>query len=158
MGSITAVTTPSPMRSPHRASTSGIPQHFTYSNHVTNLFPAHITLFDEDEHERVTSLSSSLSPIGTHLTRSSYMTTGTDTSRMSGLSDFPVPPADLTPAHTSIIASYFGNLTPHLPESKEQEGDEYPFSSNAADQPRPRPTMEERNESFRNTFGGNTVL
>ncbi|GJE85336.1 hypothetical protein PsYK624_014150 [Phanerochaete sordida] len=39
-------------------------------------------------------LLSQLSPV----TRSSYMTSNTDTSRMSGLSDFPAPPTDVSPS------------------------------------------------------------
>lgn len=40
-------------------------------------------------------------------TRSSYMTTSS-LSRMSGLSDFPIPPRDpLTPRHMSLLTSYF---------------------------------------------------
>lgn len=43
-------------------------------------------------------------------TRSSYMTTST-TSRMSGLSDFPVPPRnDMAPGHMSLLSSYFDEV------------------------------------------------
>lgn len=42
-------------------------------------------------------------------TRSSYLTTSS-LSHMSGLSDFPVPPPrDLTPAHMSVLSSYFAD-------------------------------------------------
>lgn len=50
---------------------------------------------------------SGLQPPVTEGTRSSYMTTSTF-SRMSGLSDFPIPPRDpLTPRHMSLLTSYF---------------------------------------------------
>ncbi|KAL1676283.1 hypothetical protein EV122DRAFT_267317, partial [Schizophyllum commune] len=45
--------------------------------------------------------------------RSSYMTSTSGGSRISGLSDFPVPPPnpDLTPAHMSLLSSYFDGAT-----------------------------------------------
>ncbi|KAJ4487939.1 hypothetical protein J3R30DRAFT_3788936 [Lentinula aciculospora] len=58
---------------------------------------------------RLTTAHSSLQPPSSGLTRSSYMTTS-DGSRMSGLSDFPDPPPQrLTPAHMSLLSSYFDN-------------------------------------------------
>ncbi|KAJ3813200.1 hypothetical protein F5876DRAFT_74133 [Lentinula aff. lateritia] len=57
----------------------------------------------------LTTAHSSLQPPSAGLTRSSYMTTS-DGSRMSGLSDFPDPPPQrLTPAHMSLLSSYFDN-------------------------------------------------
>ncbi|GAW10324.1 hypothetical protein LENED_012578 [Lentinula edodes] len=57
----------------------------------------------------LTTAHSSLQPPSAGLTRSSYMTTS-DGSRMSGLSDFPDPPLQrLTPAHMSLLSSYFDN-------------------------------------------------
>ncbi|KAJ3744698.1 hypothetical protein DFH05DRAFT_1445372 [Lentinula detonsa] len=59
---------------------------------------------------RLTTAHSSLQPPSSGLTRSSYMTTS-DGSRMSGLSDFPDPPPQpLTPAHMSLLSSYFDNM------------------------------------------------
>ncbi|KAK7049734.1 hypothetical protein VNI00_005765 [Paramarasmius palmivorus] len=56
----------------------------------------------------------SLQPPSADPTRSSYMTSNSEGSRMSGLSDFPVPPPQqLTPAHMSLLSSYFDEtLTP----------------------------------------------
>jgi hypothetical protein len=73
--------------------------------------------FPEDANEdpdagHLVSLSTNLSP---HLslphsvsdgTRASFMTSGTDASRISNLSDFPAPPS-ITPAHMSVLHSYF---------------------------------------------------
>ncbi|KAJ3725935.1 hypothetical protein EV361DRAFT_814311 [Lentinula raphanica] len=56
----------------------------------------------------LTTAHSSLQPPSAGLTRSSYMTS--ESSRMSGLSDFPDPPPQrLTPAHMSLLSSYFDN-------------------------------------------------
>lgn len=92
--------------------------------------------------ERITS-HASLSPAvaSPDVARSSYMTSTTDGSRMSGLSDFPEPPpvAHLTPAHMSIIHSYFGGDTPQ----------------NQIDDPMLTSTPEaDRRANYRMTFGG----
>jgi len=52
-------------------------------------------------------------PLSSDPTRSSYLTSS-DASRMSNLSDFPAPPPQqLTPAHMSLLSSYFDEtLTP----------------------------------------------
>ena len=95
--------------------------------------------------QRITSEGTLAPPIvSADATRSSYMTNTTDGSRMSGLSDFPEPPpvAHLTPAHMSIIHSYFGGDTP-------QQHVVDPLSTNQA------PTAENRRHaSNRMTFGG----
>jgi len=68
---------------------------------------------DVDNHSRQTRIKSqaSLQPPSAGLTRSSYMTSSTSGSRISGLSDFPAPPGEvgLTPAHMSLLDSYFDN-------------------------------------------------
>lgn len=97
-----------------------------------------------EEPQRITS-QTSLSPpsAAADPSRSSYMTSTTEGSRMSGLSDFPVPPVqNLTPAHMSIIHSYFGGNTP-------QRQVEDPFSTNEA-----APSNNRRHANFRMTFGG----
>jgi hypothetical protein len=62
-----------------------------------------------DSHQIRIKSQTSLHPPSAGLTRSSYMTTSTAGSRMSGLSDFPAPPgqAEVTPAHMSLFDSYF---------------------------------------------------
>src|SRR5215471_13057188 len=84
VGLVEAVYTPSPVEADHRAS-------------------GHISLVDEDTRRRpepqgqlrhgVLSHASSLQPWSADFTRSSYMTSDTGASRISGLSDFPEPPA-----------------------------------------------------------------
>jgi hypothetical protein len=71
------------------------------------------------------------------------MTSTTDGSRMSGLSDFPEPPSvdHLTPAHMSIISSYFGGDTSH------KQLEEASSTNNAT-------TPENRRHANRMTFGG----
>lgn len=65
---------------------------------------------DEEEGSQLVSVHpthSSLLPPSSGFTRSSYVTTS-DGSRMSGLSDFPDPPPQrMTPAHMSLLSSYF---------------------------------------------------
>ncbi|KAL4266842.1 hypothetical protein AB1N83_002726 [Pleurotus pulmonarius] len=65
----------------------------------------------EDSSVRVVS-NASLQPPSTVLSRVSYMTSS-DGSRMSGLSDFPVPPLQdqMTPGNMSIVDSYFEDVT-----------------------------------------------
>jgi len=96
----------------------------------------------EEGRQRVTSRGSLAPPItSTDPTRSSYMTSTTDGSRMSGLSDFPEPPSvdHLNPAHMSIISSYFGDTY--------KQPEEAPSTNNAT-------TPENRRHANRMTFGG----
>ena len=74
----------------------------------------HVSLVDEelpqtteepDTHLRIKSQHSLQPPTSAEATRSSYMTTSTNGSRMSGLSDFPVPPADIA-AHMRMLDTY----------------------------------------------------
>ena len=90
----------------------------------------HVSLIDEDEgasedadttvrlrspwpqpHERQPLTASLLLPPSAEATRSSYMTTSTNGSRMSGLSDFPAPPGDVA-AHMRLIETYLGDGPP----------------------------------------------
>ncbi|TFK46459.1 hypothetical protein OE88DRAFT_891537 [Heliocybe sulcata] len=94
---------------------------------------------------RVVSQSSLAIPNST-VTRSSYMTSTTSTSRMSGLSDFPSPPAlQATPGHMSIIHSYF-NDTP-------QQQEEDPFTAAASGHLRPQPLRQASNTTFGRSDG-----
>ena len=75
-------------------------------------------------------------------TRSSYVTSTTEGSRMSGLSDFPAPPIQtLTPAHMSIIHSYFGSTPPNQVED--------PLSSNKAIHSEPDHNVDFRSKDMR---------
>lgn len=84
--------------------------------------------------------SATLSPQLGETLRSSYMTSTSEGSRMSGLSDFPQPPPPplhLTPAGTSILQSYFA-------ETPLQEGED-PFA---------RIPPVHSHPHYRMTFGG----
>ena len=59
--------------------------------------------FGEERHLRPMSGSTLLTPLSPNA-RSSYMTSNTDTSRMSGLSDFPTPPSLFPPADMSTTS------------------------------------------------------
>ena len=91
MGEVGVVSTPAAVTSPHRFSTElsfveqeqDEPQDLTFGPHLRP--------------PRVISQQSSVPTPVTANTRSSYMTTGTDASRMSGLSDFPAPPTQTVP-------------------------------------------------------------
>jgi serine/arginine repetitive matrix protein 2 len=52
------------------------------------------------------------------IARSSYMTTSTTASRMSGLSDFPVPPKD---HHRMSLSAYFNEPLPPPPFTEQQQ-------------------------------------
>jgi serine/arginine repetitive matrix protein 2 len=98
--------------------------------------------------QRITSQGSLVPPVPS-AARSSYMTTTTDGSRMSGLSDFPEPPPveHLTPAHMSIIHSYFeGNAHAQTDPPTEEPPTEDPPPNNQ--------TEHRRHASHRMTFGG----
>jgi hypothetical protein len=142
LGAVEAVNTPPATVHDHQA--------FRPSSLVADQVEAHDVILNTEalqkgETQRVTSEGTLAPPvISADHTRSSYMTNTTEESRMSGLSDFPEPPpvGHLTPAHMSIIHSYFGGDTP-----QKQIGDL--LSTNQA-------TVQEnhRHASFRMTFGG----
>lgn len=90
IGEIEAVTTPPPILNPQRQSTQLF---IDYGRNSSLPIPS-----NELTVPRVVSQGSLLpTPITPDAARSSYMTSGTDTSRMSGLSDFPSPPAHVPP-------------------------------------------------------------
>lgn len=146
-GAVEAVTTPSAVEldraSGHFSLVADEIRHDETSSPHDNIASAK----DEspsEEPQRITSQASLAPPSASDdPLRSSYMTSTTEGSRMSGLSDFPAPPVQtLTPAHMSIIHSYFGGNTP-------QKQAEDPLSSNEATQSESR-----RHASYRMTFGG----
>ncbi|KAH7909606.1 hypothetical protein BJ138DRAFT_1010496 [Hygrophoropsis aurantiaca] len=110
--------------------------------------PTHLMIQPEPD---VSRQDDHLSPAGSDPrsseVRSSYMTSASEGSRISNLSDFPVPPArpSLTPAHMSILQTYFDAT----PTPSKQDGD--PMESMGL--VRPRPPFQRR-ESHRTTFGG----
>lgn len=111
LGTIAALSTPPASESPQR-------------------FSRHLSLIGEEEHNahaiddlhsqrHISQYSSLVPPLSSDLARSSFITDGTNnTSRMSGLSDFPVPPSDfMTPGHASIINSYFSEASDYHPQN-----------------------------------------
>lgn len=102
VGLVEAVSTPPAMFSDHRMS-----DHLSYVEDPERR--SEESMDDVTERQARIKSQSSLQPPSAGVTRSSYMTTSTNGSRMSGLSDFPAPPAQLrmTPSHTSLPNSYF---------------------------------------------------
>ncbi|TFY68971.1 hypothetical protein EVJ58_g696 [Rhodofomes roseus] len=116
VGSVEALSTPALLTSPQRSSTR----------------LSFVNFRDKEERSsqdvavpRVRSAYSSLGAPISDAARSSVMTSGTGMSRMSGLSDFPVPPTDVSPDQMSVLDSYFddsrdshqftGHLSPRRP-------------------------------------------
>ncbi|TFK38252.1 hypothetical protein BDQ12DRAFT_631544 [Crucibulum laeve] len=100
VGMVESVSTPPATYSDHRMSMMG-DLSFSPERHRS---AQPIADFSPIMHSRV---MSGLQPPSADPTRSSYTTSST-ASRMSGLSDFPVPPKDLTTSkHTSLLSSYF---------------------------------------------------
>ncbi|EAU89684.1 hypothetical protein CC1G_10711 [Coprinopsis cinerea okayama7 len=98
VGSVDAIATPPAETADRRRSFIGL---MSYDNR----FPRDPSISPDGRH---LSQYSGLQP--PEITRSSYMTTST-MSRMSGLSDFPVPPRD--PAHMSLLTAYFDETLSH---------------------------------------------
>jgi serine/arginine repetitive matrix protein 2 len=136
VGLVGAANTPATVEADHRAS-------------------GHISLIDEDTRRRgdplsqlrALSHSSSLQPWSADFTRSSYMTSDTGASRISGLSDFPDPPiSGMTPAHMSVLASYFSSAP------SEEEHTESP--PDRPTEPAPSEPPSTKFSLRRMTFGG----
>ncbi|KIK57811.1 hypothetical protein GYMLUDRAFT_246789 [Collybiopsis luxurians FD-317 M1] len=107
LGNVEPVTTPPAVSGENRISFAG------QMAFATSEVPQPDNHDDDDappSTARMTTAHSSLQPPSSSVpTRSSYMTTS-DGSRMSGLSDFPEPPPQrMTPAHMSLLSSYFDN-------------------------------------------------
>lgn len=99
---VEALPTPPANSEPMRFST-----HLTQMDYPngTALSPVSPEDSPEDERRRIVSTQSSLGvPLSSDPARSSFMTT---TSGMSRLSDFPVPPSQITASHLSILNAYY---------------------------------------------------
>ncbi|KII87908.1 hypothetical protein PLICRDRAFT_176665 [Plicaturopsis crispa FD-325 SS-3] len=145
MGSIEAVTTPPTTAGDHRISS-----HLTYledrlaqSGHPHDRGSADQPA---ESSTRILSTDSLQPPHSFDLARFSYVTSNTDTSRISNLSDFPVPPK-ATPGHMSLLQSYFENT----PEQQAQDSADY-FPQHPHDEP--ENSGNRRHPSYRMTFGG----
>lgn len=110
VGVVESVSTPPAETAARRRSYTGFlseePEHFHFRPQQQDLAPPSST---SDKHH-----STLLSP-ATDMTRSSYMTTSTSGSRMSNLSDFPVPPRDgpMPPGHMSFLSSFHDTTLNH---------------------------------------------
>ncbi|KAH7929964.1 hypothetical protein BV22DRAFT_1001736 [Leucogyrophana mollusca] len=126
-GVVEAAPTPPALHSPRHAST-------------------HLSIKDEaDDQDHI--ISPVTSNTGSELRsadaiRSSYMTSASEGSRISNLSDFPAPPMRPN-LHTSLLQAYY-DATPS----------NYTENHVDSDLPRPRPHFQGRPESHRTTFGG----
>lgn len=105
VGTVEALATPSPLSNPQRLSSRLSLIHFVHGNERSRR--------EDRSYGRVSSQYSSLGAPISDGARSSFMT---NTSRMSGLSDFPVPPSEITPEHMSVLNSYFDESPLAQPE------------------------------------------
>ncbi|EMD32194.1 hypothetical protein CERSUDRAFT_99594 [Gelatoporia subvermispora B] len=108
-GFVEAVSTPPAFATPPRFSS-----HLSFIDYAAEQSPRH----SAEQPTRVYSQQSSLGvPTSSSAARSSFMTTDTALSRMSGLSDFPIPPSQVTPEHTTLLNSYFADTPRSQPEN-----------------------------------------
>ncbi|KAL5481095.1 hypothetical protein ACEPAI_10036 [Sanghuangporus weigelae] len=112
VGEVPALATPDPVSSAHmhRASAHG--------SYIDNTPPSNHRSLSPDTHGRMDAPSrpSLLQPqSATSMTRESYMTSTSSASRISQLSEFPVPPGRTSLTPGTIIQSYFGS-TPEATE------------------------------------------
>jgi serine/arginine repetitive matrix protein 2 len=151
LGQVEVVTTPPPVRSVHRLSSSGVHFHSVPTARNSSPSTGHVTLVDAPDGSEIVKSSTNLglrqtSTLSTGVTRSSCMTNDTNTSRISGLSDFPRPPSNAVPVHDSIIASYFDSTVQQQEEAEDASTVDSPLV--------PIPQSMEWRESLRATFGG----
>ena len=140
VGSIDALTTPAAVSSPQRSSTRLSFVHFLRENAAQQEQQAGQDVVVPRVHSAYSSLGA---PVSSNAARSSFMTSGTDASRMSGLSDFPVPPTDINTERFSVLDSYFDDSR----NSRQDNG----FLS------LPRPGVLVR-EASTTTFGGHSEI
>ncbi|KAF7799650.1 hypothetical protein EIP86_010890 [Pleurotus ostreatoroseus] len=115
MGEVEAVSTPPIISSPQRYSTQ-----LSLVGHGESVGRPISSEFGPPP--RITSQQSNLLTPLTPNTRSSYMTSNTDTSRMSGLSDFPAPPSNtLIIPSSSLIANINLTVPPSLLREPSQD-------------------------------------
>ncbi|KAG1729582.1 hypothetical protein EDB19DRAFT_1641864 [Suillus lakei] len=106
----------------------------------------HASIYDAEKTDLVSPISFIQSPLlSADAVRSSYMTSGSEYSRMSALSDFPDPPArpNVAPNRASILHIYVDAPTP-LQESENRQETDCPQSGSRVFSL----------ESHRTTFGG----
>ncbi|OBZ65576.1 hypothetical protein A0H81_14474 [Grifola frondosa] len=137
LGAVEALSTPPLFATPKRFST-----HLSVLGYQEGERSPQSAHHSEDvQPSRIMSQQSSLAaPLSSDAARSSFMT---NTSRMSGLSDFPAPPTNVSPGHMSLLSNYYGDK-PHNPPDTSFDFD---FT---------RPTLVR--EPSRGTFGGSQEM
>ena len=154
LGEVPALATPNPIdgdgsrRHSARVSFHGEADWASHSEMLTS--PEHTTHTSSELLSPGPAARMSLSP--TDLLRQSYVTTTSSTSRISQLSDFPVPPGQqqvVTPA--SLIQSYFDDL-PRNQRQNTHSSDQFGTSPSSSEMRR------QRLLSHRTTFGTETSV
>ncbi|KAI0084078.1 hypothetical protein BDY19DRAFT_1060601 [Irpex rosettiformis] len=107
LGEVEAVSTP-----PIITSTARFSAELSLVGHDNNIEDNTLRVDVADDNHRLSGRSARLSPLSPYSpnTRSSFRTSGTDTSRMSGLSDFPAPP--------TLLPSRLHYTLPDLPSDR----------------------------------------
>jgi len=133
MGTIEAVSTPAATVPTHRLSFAGDVhrgpgsqvslQSSAVDDEEHPLLPPMLVMSDLRHGSRTSLLPAAFPSATTDVTRSSYQTDGTGTSRISGLSDFPAPPTQtvVSSDRVELLKSYFGADAQSRPVS--QTGD-----------------------------------
>jgi hypothetical protein len=129
MGTVEAVSTPAATAPTHRLSFIG-DVHGGYSQESLQsagagdeehpLLPPLLTASPLHQGSRASSLlPAAIQSATTEVTRTSYQTDGTGTSRISGLSDFPAPPTQtiVSSDRVELLKSYFGGEAHSRPVS-----------------------------------------
>ncbi|KAI0781930.1 hypothetical protein C8Q75DRAFT_812074 [Abortiporus biennis] len=111
VGEVEAVSTPPVVKSPQRFSTALSINYEGIRNQLRPRSDERALSFSQHS-------SSLMTPVSPNAARSSYMTTNTDGSRMSGLSDFPVPPQAVNLSHFSANPTLLGALALSQPLSQ----------------------------------------
>jgi hypothetical protein len=133
MGTVEAVSTPAATVPTHRLSFAGdvhrTPgsqeslQSFGPDDEEHPLLPPMLVTSDLRHGSRTSLLPAGFPSATTDVTRSSYQTDGTGTSRISGLSDFPAPPTQtvVSSDRVELLKSYFGGDARSRPVSQSDD-------------------------------------
>lgn len=129
MGTVEAVSTPAATAPTHRLSFigdvhRGCSQESLQSAGADDeghpLLPPLLTASPLHQGSRTSLLPAAIHSATTEVTRTSYQTDGTGTSRISGLSDFPTPPTQtiVSSDRVELLKSYFGGEAHSRPVSQ----------------------------------------
>jgi hypothetical protein len=146
MGTVEAVATPAATVPTHRFSFTGDVhrgrsqdslRHSTAANDDGYLAPQRSLMASPArQSSRSSLLAAALPSAATEVTRSSYLTDGTGTSCISGLSDFPSPPTQtvVSSDRVEMLKSYFGDASSR-PVSQVDGGSPEPSAASRAQPP-----------------------